>query len=132
MLAPLITLFFVVVVPLAWFVSEFRAERGTRLVLGCVSIALCFGVAFVVASFDRFNSNAWFGFASKELIDAAVTELEAGRSEEVLKSLKALQEQYSPTYENRARYDVLVKAAVERMKSKHADAPETIDVPTNQ
>jgi hypothetical protein len=61
------------------------------------------------------NSNAWFGRATKELIDAAVVELEAGNGDRVLRWLKDLQGQYSPTYENRARYDLLVQDAVTKM-----------------
>ena len=45
---------------------------------------------------ERFNSNAWFGSATKELIDAAVTELEAGNRAGVLRSLKDLQGRYRP------------------------------------
>ena len=45
---------------------------------------------------ERFSSNAWFGGASKNLIDTTVAELEAGNREGVLRSLKTLQQKYSP------------------------------------
>jgi len=114
--AALLILFLAAVIPVAWFASEFQGHRWLRLTLGSIAILLSFGVAFVVGSLERLNSNAWFGRASKDLIDATVTELNSGRRDEVLRAFEDLQRRYSPTYENRARYDELVKKAVEQMK----------------
>jgi hypothetical protein len=110
-------LLLVVATPFAWLASEFQDRRNLRLGLGIAAILLSFGVAALAGSFERFNSNAWFGRATKELIDAAVVELEAGNGDRVLRSLKDLQGQYSPTYENRARYDLLVEDVVKKMRS---------------
>jgi hypothetical protein len=104
--------------PIAWFASEFQGRRWLRLVLGCLAtIVLNCGIAAVFISFERFNSNSWFGNASKELVDATVAELEAGNEDGVLRALKAMQQKYSPTYENRARYDDLVKETVAQMRA---------------
>lgn len=103
--------------PIAWFASEFQSRRWLRLVLGTTSILLCFGVAALVGALRMFEANAWFGMASKSLVDTTVSELEAGHQVRVLKSFKDLQEKYAPTYEHRARYDVLVEEAVKEMKS---------------
>ncbi len=102
-------------VPIAWFASEFQTRRWLRLSLGCLAILLSFAVAVLVGSVERFNSNAWFSVASQELVDATVTELEAGNRDGVLRSLKILQQKYQPTYENRARYDALVAETVAEM-----------------
>ena len=110
-----IVLLVVVALPVGWFVCEFRCGRGMRLTLGCLAILCSFGVAFIVGSFERFNSNAWFGHASKQLIDATVSELEAGHTDQVLQALRKLQSEYRPTYENRGRYDKLVERAVADM-----------------
>jgi len=104
-------------VPIAWFASEFQGRRWLRLVLGSFAILLSLGVAAVVGSLERLNSNAWFGSASKNLVDATIAELEAGNRDGVLRSLKTLQQKYSPTYENRARYDVLIEEAVTQMRA---------------
>jgi hypothetical protein len=113
-----IVLLLVLGLPVAWAVSEFRYGRRVRICLGIGSILMSFGVASLVGLLERFNSNAWFGYASKRLIDAAVSELDAGHSERVLQAFRQLQSQYEPTYENRARYDDLVDQAVAGMKSK--------------
>lgn len=110
-------------VPIAWFVSEFQGRRWLRLILGSFAILLSFGVAALVGWAERFNSNAWFGVASKDLIDTTISELEAGNREGVLRSLKTLQLDYSPTYENRARYDVLVEQTVAQMRSSRPQTP---------
>ena len=110
-------------IPIAWFASEYQSRRWLRLTLGCFAILLSFGIAALVGSTERYNSNSWFGNASKELIDATVAELEAGNKDRVLESLKTLQHEYSPTYENRARYDVLVKETVAQMRAEPQPAP---------
>lgn len=77
-----------------------------------------FVVALLVgATLERFTSNAWFGAAAGNLLQATVVELEAGRQENALPSLKRLQQEYRPISENRARYDILVEVAVVRMRT---------------
>ena len=112
-----------IAVPIAWFASEYQARRWLRHVLGCLAILLSFGVAALVGSLERFNSNAWFGLASKELVDTTIAELEAGNEDRVLSSLRAFQQKYSPTYENRARYDQLVEDTVFQMRGGPHQAP---------
>lgn len=118
-----LTLLLVVVTPLAWFASEFQPRRWLRLTLGSSAILLSFGVAFLAGSLERFNSNAWFGGASKKLIDATVREIEGGNQDRVLRSLKDLQDKYSPTCENRARYDKLVEEGVSQMQTSEHKTP---------
>ena len=76
----------------------------------------CFGVAWLAAQLVRLNYNAWYGFASKELADTTISQIEAARTDVVLHELKELQETFRPTYEYRAHYDELVKEAVQNMK----------------
>ena len=85
---------------------------------------MSFGVAFIVGSLERINSNAWFTYASKELIDASISELEVGHTDRVLDTLRQLQSEFHPTYENRGRYDKLVEQAVSRMKSGQIPQPD--------
>lgn len=123
MLSPIAWMIVVAVISLTigWFVSEFRCRRGIRLTLGCLALLSAFGVAFVVGSLERFNSNAWFGGASARLIEATVSELEAGNTKNTLRVLRKLRADYHPTYENRGRYDKLVDQAVEEMKSAQVE-----------
>ncbi|MDR3619357.1 MAG: hypothetical protein P4L85_08400 [Paludisphaera borealis] len=110
-------------VPVVWFASEFQERRWLRLLLGSISIILSIFVAVVVGSAERFNSNAWFSTASKSLMNATVEELEAGNNDRVIRALKRLQEKYHPTYENRARYDVLVEETIVEMGRPPTPAP---------
>ena len=100
--------------PIAWLVSEFQSRRWLRIALGSGVLAMCFGVAFIAGSLDRFNSNAWYGHASLTLVETTVKQLETGKSTDVIQILKWLQSKFQPTYENRAGYDQLVNEYVER------------------
>jgi hypothetical protein len=111
-------LLLVAAVAVAWVVSEFQDRRWLRLLLGlCTLVLVVGGVGVAVTIGERLNTNAWYGGASGELIDATVAALEKGRTEEVLAELKRLREQFQPTYENRARYDRLVKEYVARLEA---------------
>ena len=112
-----------IAVPIGWFASEFQPRRWLRLILGVLSILMALCVAVFLNVLDRFQYNADYGFASKELIDAAVLELEAGNRDRVLRSLKDLQGRFKPTYENRANYTTLVNETVKSMRSPDSKAP---------
>ena len=103
--------------PIAWLVSEFQPRRWLRMALGSGALAMCFGVAFIAGSLDRFNSNAWYGGASLTLVETTVKQLEAGNTTDMINNLKLLQSKFQPTYENRAGYDQLVNEYVERFKA---------------
>ena len=122
--APLLILLIVITLPIAWFSSEFSPKRWLRLTLGIGALLSSFGVAYLAGSLEMFSANAWFGSATKALVDTTVTELERGNTQQVLMSLKQLQEQYHPNYEQRSRYDVLVEEAVQRMKAPPSTSPQ--------
>ena len=113
--------------PIAWLISEFKSTRRTRVILGILAILSATGVAAIVGLLQRLNYNAWYGFASKDLIDTTVVHLEAGETDSVLRELKQLQGKFSPTYEGRAHYNELVDATVQDMKESGQAANKTLD-----
>lgn len=104
-----------VALPIAWLASEFQERRWLRIVAGCVALAMSFLVAAGVGALEHLNANAWYGHASKKLIDTSIEALERGDSARLLLELKTLQEKFHPTYENRARYDHLIEEFVARV-----------------
>lgn len=87
--------------------------------MGLAAIVSAIGVAYLVGHFSRFNYNAWYGGASKNLVDTTITEIEDGNIDRVMSVLRRLNLEYQPTYENRAHYDELVSEAVSQMKADH-------------
>jgi len=118
---PLI-LFLTITFPIAWLASEFQDRRWVRIIAGIAAISMSFLVATGVGSLERLNSNAWYGGASKNLIDTTIEELERGETERLLEELKILQERFQPTYENRARYDTLIEEFISRLGQDWRDA----------
>ena len=117
---PVLFAFFVVIaLPVAWLAFEFTDRRGVRIGFGIASLLAMFGIAVVAGETNRFNYNAWYGGASKALIDTTITEIEDGNLDRVVKVLRRLNLDYRPTYENRAHYDELVEAAVTEMRGEH-------------
>ncbi len=79
---------------------------------------MAFGVAWLVGSLDRLNSNIWYGAATKDLIQNTIVELESGNEDRVLTELRALRSKFHPTYETRAKYDKLVADYVNAVSDK--------------
>ncbi len=77
------------------------------------------GIAYLVGHLSEFNYNAWYGGNSKRLIDTTITQIEDGNIDRVMSVLRRLNLDYRPTYENRARYDILVRQAVSQMKGEY-------------
>jgi hypothetical protein len=102
--------------PVLWLVSEFQERKWLRIVLGCAAISMSFLVAAGVGMLERLNFNAWYGYASQQLIETTLQELKADNKSGVEKNLAWLHARYHPTYENRANYDDLVAEYVSRFE----------------
>lgn len=112
----LIVLLIVIALPIGWLASEFGKRRSLRIAMGIAAIASAMGVAYIVGHLSHLNYNAWYGAASKDLIETTVTQIEDGNIDRVMSVLRRLKLDYRPTYENRAHYDDLVNEAVTQMK----------------
>ena len=109
-------LFLLFALPIAWLVAEFKFGRTARIIFGLVSLIwVGFCVAALIGVTTTFQYNIWYGNNTKDLIDASVRQLEAGNTNQVLNAFKNIQASYQPTYENHAKYNLLVSNAVAEM-----------------
>jgi hypothetical protein len=107
----------IIALPIAWLVSEFRGSRAWRISLGVLALGVVtFCVWGLSSILTRFNYNAWYGGATGDLIRTSLHQIEDGHLDRVLKVWRGLNQQYQPTYENRARYRELVEEATRRMR----------------
>jgi len=120
------------VLAIVWLVAEFKAQRAWRIVLGLLSMVILTTVAVMATLITtQLNYNSYYGFAAKGLIEESVRGLESGHTSSVLTELRRLQQDYQPTYENRARFVPLVEATVERLKQESGKIPQP-DSATNR
>ena len=89
-----IVLLIVIALPIAWFASEFGKRRAVRIALGLAAIASAMGVAYLVGHISQFNYNAWYGGASKNLVDTTIKEIEDGNIDRVMSVLRRLNLDY--------------------------------------
>jgi hypothetical protein len=108
----------VLIFPILWYLSETRWSVKTRRVLGMLAISSSFGIAFIVSSINEISYNAWYGSATKNLIQTIISQLEKGNELKLIEELKNLDQKFLPTYENRARYDILVQEMIEKIRKK--------------
>ena len=106
-----------VLLPLAWLVSEFQDRTLLRIFLGCVclvAVGFCsHGLGRVLATFE---ANSYFAQSNKMLIDGIIFVLKDGREDQVLAELKSLNREYDPSYESRSELDMLVNTFVSNME----------------
>ena len=113
----ILVLIAVFILPILWFITELKStNKLLRQSLGILAILFSFGLAWTSAKTVRLNYNAWYGLASKRLIDSVVEELENNEIKALLQEMKSLQQDFKPTYESKAHYDALVNEAVKRIK----------------
>lgn len=112
----IILLIITATLPIAWLIAEFRASVAVRRTLGVTTILWSFGVAAMVGTLQNFNANSYFTAATKDLLETSVQHLRAGKTEAVLREWARANDEFSPTYENRARYKQIVEQAIEGMK----------------
>ena len=107
----------IIAMPVAWLASEFQEKRWLRIATGILAIAVISTCISGVCSLGmRFDYNSWYGSATHDLIRTSLLQIEDGHLERVLKVWRGLDEQYHPTYENRANYNELVEEATQRMR----------------
>ena len=111
-----LVLILVIALPIAWLASEFGKRRPVRIALGLAAIASAMGAAYLVGHLSHFNYNAWYGGATKDLVETTISQIEDGNIDRVMSVLRRLNLDYQPTYENRAHYDELVRDAVAEMR----------------
>jgi len=111
-----------------WLVAEVRRwPTVVRIGTGVLAmVAVCFFVWLFCVIGTTFSYNAWYGFASRQLIRASILAIEKGRTEQVLEMWRELDQKFQPTYENRGRYDEWVEEAVKRIEES---APSTRAAP---
>ena len=112
----ILLLLITVALPVAWLIADLKGAPAARRTLGIVALLWSFGVAALVGALQDFNANVYFSEATKNLLDASVTQLKAGKSEVVVREWAHASEEFHPTYENRAHYRQIVDRAIEGMK----------------
>ena len=112
----IIILFITAALPMAWLAADIRSSAKVRRILGLIAIAWSFAVAAFVGSLQHLNANSYFTSASKDLLEATVEQLRAGRTESVIRELSHANDRFAPTYENRGRYRQIVEEAIEGMR----------------
>ena len=101
--------------PVCWIVAELRGSPGVRRLLGVATILWSFGVPGLTGTLTQFNANSYFTASTKDLLEASVQQLRAGRSEVVLREWARADEAFVPTYENRGRYALIDRQAIDGM-----------------
>jgi hypothetical protein len=114
----LIILLIVVILPIAWFVSEIKnSKKSVRCTLGILAILSCFGVAFLAAQLVRLNYNIWYSSATARLLDSTINQLENKETKFVINELKILRDKMPITYEFKGNYDELAADTAKKMKT---------------
>lgn len=102
--------------PVGWLLADIWGSPAARRTLGVISILWSYVIAYAIGSLKELDSNAYFGSATKDLIECSVQQMQAERSEIVQREWTRINEEYQPTYENRGHYREIVDEAIERMK----------------
>lgn len=115
-----IFLFMILGFPVGWLISELKNyDRRSRISNGIIAIIWIILISIAFSIIDRLNYSTNYAIASRYLIEATITQLEQGNTENVLSSFKKLQKEFhiqgGTPFE---QYDRRVRAAVLAMENK--------------
>lgn len=105
-----------ILLPIGWLLADIWGSPLVRRTLGVIAILWSFVIAYAIGTLEQLNSNAYFGRATKELLENSVQQMQAGKGDVVQREWIRMIEEYQPTYENRGRYREIVDETIERMK----------------
>ncbi|MCL2640774.1 MAG: hypothetical protein FWD53_08020 [Phycisphaerales bacterium] len=117
---------FLVVAVTLWLMAEVqRWSTAARIGTGVLAmVAICFCVCVLFFIKTTFEYNAWYSHATKKLIGTSIKAIEGGRTEQVLKAWRELDQEFHWTYDGRGRFDELVDEVVKRIEES---APATTE-----
>src|SRR4051812_6773530 len=95
----IVTFLITAILPIAWLIADFRSTPLARRILGMVALLWSFGIAASIGIMQNFNANSYFGGASKDLLEASVQQLRAGKTASVIREWSLANEKFHPTYE---------------------------------
>jgi hypothetical protein len=109
---------------ISWLVLEKTAGAAWRIAAGLITMALVsFSVWCVTYIGMVFNYNAYYGSATRDLIESSLAALERDDEETVRKVFRGLRDQYHPTYEHNARYAEQVAEAARHLRGEEPIEP---------
>jgi hypothetical protein len=103
--------------PIAWFISEFKAKRQIRLLLGVASILGILGMMLFLVSFARYGYDDSYGYANQSLIEISIEGIRNGKAEIVASKLQQLLDEYQHPYGSKSHYDDLIRRYVSEIQS---------------
>jgi|688.fasta_scaffold610602_2 hypothetical protein len=105
-----------IALPIGWLIAEIKGRVVARRIFGALTIVAACLIGWGVGMLQQLNYNAWYGHASKKLLEGVAASLPTELPER--KILEESAQKFRPTYENRARYDVLVDSILESLPDK--------------
>lgn len=97
--------------------------RRNRIRSGWLAMAWASATFLFLGQMWSFNYNHWYSTSAKKLTGKLVAKLEEKEGELVLKQLKALHQDFRPSYESRGNFQALVERTVRNLDG-HAPSPE--------
>ena len=104
------------VLPLGWLIAEIKGKVVARRIFGALTIVSACLIGWGVGMLQQLNYNAWYGHASKKLLEGVATSLPSDSPER--KVLEEAAQKFRPTYQDGDRYDLLVDSILESIPDK--------------
>jgi hypothetical protein len=105
------------VLPTIWLVAEIKGKVVVRRIFGALTIVSACLIGWGVGMLQQLNYNAWYGHASKKLLEGIAASLPPDLPER--RALEEGAQKFQPTYENRAHYDLTVDSILESLSKRN-------------
>ena len=109
------------------FSMAMSERRSIRMGLAVASFLWACTMFKMAGWAEGLNRNIWYSKAASGLIKASIEGLEDGRSDQVLKEMKIINENLDVTYESKGNFKNLADDASERLNNTKPNKSEQTD-----
>jgi hypothetical protein len=112
----IIVIFFGVLAALIAGAASATSKRG-RVISGVAALGWACLMFLAARMAESFNLNIWYSLSARNLLDASVAGIKAGKGDQVAGELATMRENLEVTYEHRGNFKELAEETAARLKN---------------
>ena len=97
--------------------AALAASKRARAISGMAALGWACLMFLAARMAESFNLNIWYSLSARNLLDASVAGIKAGKSDQVAGELATMRENLEVTYEHRGNFKELAEETAARLKN---------------
>lgn len=108
------------------------ASQRARAISGVVALGWACLLFLAARMVESFNLNIWYSQSARNLLDASIAAINAGKSDQVAGELATMRQNLNVTYEHRGNFKELAEETTARLKSHSGTSQQPLESKESQ